>query len=94
MWQGLSIIAGFFLRQVVIKGVFLIALYAAMALFIPMVANYVSSFVSVSALNSAFSAVPAGAWYFFDLFRFDFGLPLILSASVTKFLIRRIPIIG
>jgi hypothetical protein len=37
---------------------------------------------------------PSAAWYFLDLFAFSTGLPIIISAFLTRFLIRRLPVIG
>jgi hypothetical protein len=33
-------------------------------------------------------------WYFLDLFNVTAGIPLLLSAWVTRFIIRRMPVIG
>lgn len=42
---------------------------------------------------SSLSLNPLG-WYLIDYFRLQEGLALIMSAYVTRFLIRRIPFIG
>ena len=48
----------------------------------------------VTGLQSALSGIPEGILYFLGVFKLDVGIPLILGAMLTKFLIRRIPIIG
>ncbi|WP_067739077.1 DUF2523 family protein [Novosphingobium naphthalenivorans] len=45
-------------------------------------------------LQSSISGIGSGALYFIGLLRLDVGIPLILSAYVTGFAIRRLPIIG
>lgn len=45
-------------------------------------------------LNGIFSFMTPEMWWFLDLINFSFGAPLILSAYATRFLIRRLPIIG
>lgn len=47
-----------------------------------------------STLSGAFGNIGSGMWYFLDLFRFDLGIPMALSAYGARFLIRRIPFIG
>ncbi len=47
-----------------------------------------------SSLTSAFSGIASGVWYFLDLFAFSQGLPMVLSAVATRFIIRRLPVIG
>jgi hypothetical protein len=47
-----------------------------------------------STLQSAFSGIPSGMWYFFDLFKLGTGIQMTLAAYVTRFSIRRIPVIG
>ena len=42
----------------------------------------------------AMAAFPPMLWYMLELVRVDFGIPLMLSAMSTRFLIRRIPFIG
>ncbi len=82
------------LREVVLKFVVFTVIFAVVAFFVPYAVNYLGSFASTSALNSAFAGIPAGVWYFLDLFRLDYGAPLVISAYVSRFLIRRLPVIG
>jgi hypothetical protein len=49
---------------------------------------------SSSSLSGAFGGISSGIWYFLDLFAFSQGVSIILSAFVTRFIIRRLPIIG
>lgn len=82
------------LRTVVIKFVFLVVLAVIFELFIPVVIGYVSPFITAFLQSSGFSGLDAGVWWVLDLFNISFGVPLVLSAYVSRFLIRRIPFIG
>ena len=94
MLNLLYLAAAWLVREVVIKAMIIAALFWAMTYLMPMVISYVSPWIGVSSLNSFFAAVPDGLYWMFYALRFDFGIPLIVSASITKFLIRRIPLIG
>jgi hypothetical protein len=45
-------------------------------------------------LASSMSQWSSGTWFFFDYFQLQFGIPAILAATVLRFGIRRLPIIG
>jgi hypothetical protein len=54
-------------------------------------------FVSPSAmasLTALFQSVPPGLWWFLDTMRLDIGIPVVFSAYVARFVIRRLPVIG
>ena len=40
------------------------------------------------------SAIGSGTWYFLNVFQVTQGLSLVVSAYATRFVIRRIPVIG
>lgn len=90
----LAPLVNFVLREVVVKFVILTVVFAVLAVVVPMAINYVLPFVGGSSLTSAFNGLDGGVWYFLDFFALDYGLPLILSAYVARFLIRRLPFIG
>lgn len=89
--SALYALAGFVLRSGVVKfGVFFGLFFVTtefIAALLPMLPG-------VSSLTSAFSAVGPGVWFFLDLFKVPFGVSLCLSAMATRFIIRRIPLIG
>jgi hypothetical protein len=60
----------------------------------PIVINYVQSFINPTSLSAVFVALDPSVWFYLDFFALDVGAPLILSAYVARFLIRRIPFIG
>ena len=89
--SAFNTVLGFLLRSILVKFVFYFALYFVTTEF---VAILLSLLPTSSSLNGAFSSIPSSVWYFLDLFQISFGLPLIISTFVTRFMIRRIPIIG
>jgi len=84
-------ILGFVLRSVLVKFVLYFALFFVTSEFIQLI---VPSLPGASLLTSAFSAQAPGVWFFLDLFKIGFGVSAVLSASVTRFIIRRLPVIG
>jgi Protein of unknown function (DUF2523) len=48
----------------------------------------------IQTLNSAFAGIPSEMWFFMNLMQVGYGIPLVISAFVTRFIIRRLPIIG
>jgi hypothetical protein len=87
-------VVGWIVREVVIKFIVIAAIYAALVVVAPMVVEYAGSFVSASSLDSAWGALPAGLWYFLDWFRVGLGAPVVISAYLARFMIRRVPMIG
>ncbi|MRW91032.1 DUF2523 domain-containing protein [Duganella sp. FT80W] len=79
------------LRTVLIKFVVFTALYMIVS---ELVLAMESWLPSGDGLTNAFAGISSATWYFLDLFAFSTGLPLIISAALTRFVIRRIPIIG
>jgi hypothetical protein len=93
LWPIISAALAWLLRQVLVKFVVLSACFAVIGYFLPLVWAKVQPFTSIN-LASFFTALPPGVWYFLDLARLDFGLPLMLSAIVARFIIRRLPMVG
>lgn len=81
------------LREIVIKFVVLAALFFVIEALMPRLLAQISAWTP-SNISSAFSGLAPGAWWFLDKFALDIGVPLLLSAHVTAFTIRRIPVIG
>lgn len=91
--SALNALLGFVVRSLMVKFVFFFALFFVVTGF---VAVLLSSGLLPSAvgLNSSLASLsPAGA-YFFDLFALNTGVSMVISAYVTRFIIRRIPLIG
>lgn len=90
----LAPVAGFFMRAAVIKFFVVSAIVAALAVLVPMVIDLLGAAGLTVMLNSAFGGLPPGVWYFIDLLQFNYGLPVLITAYVSRFLIRRLPIVG
>lgn len=91
--SAFNVALGWLVRGVVIKFVILSALYFV----VTWIAEGVLSKLDISpltGLQSLLDSMPTGLLYLMGVFRFDVGLPLLLGAMLTAFLIRRLPIIG
>jgi len=82
---------GWLFRSVLIKFFTFFALFFIASEFI---AYLVPKLPGASALTQAFSAIPVGVWWCLDLFRVPLGVQLCLTAYVTRFAIRRMPVVG
>lgn len=89
--SALNVLLGFVFRSVIVKFIMFFALFFVTTEFIQLL---VPLLPGATSLSSAFSAQVPGVWYFLDLFKISFGLSACLSAFVTRFIIRRIPVIG
>jgi hypothetical protein len=84
---------GWVFRATTIAFVALSAVYSIVA----WIANEVLSRLDISpltGLQTVVDAIPSAVKWWALFFRLDVGLPLILGAMLTKFIIRRIPLIG
>jgi hypothetical protein len=81
-------------RGVVVKFVILTAVYAVLAVVVPMAIDLVASQIGVTSLNTAFSNLDGDTWFFLDFFALDVGIPAVISALVARFLVRRLPFVG
>lgn len=87
-------VISWFFRAVVIKFLVMAALFVLVAELTPWLIETLGASLNTSALSSSFTSIPSGVWYFLDFFALDIGLPLMISAHITRFLIRRLPVIG
>jgi Protein of unknown function (DUF2523) len=86
--------AGLFLKTGIVKwGVMFAAFYLISDLLVILLELALPA-GGIQALNSAFSGIPSEMWFFMNLFQISYGIPLIISAFITRFIIRRLPIIG
>ncbi len=82
---------GFLVRSIIVKFVVYFALFFIVTEFVSLL---VPMLPGAEALGDAFSAQAPGVWYFLDLFKIGYGVSVCISAFVTRFIIRRIPVIG
>lgn len=78
-------------REVVIKFVIFAVLFVVVSEFGTLLLSFLPDWMT---FTGSFTGVDSGVWYFLDFFQLAFGLPIVISAFVTRFLIRRIPVIG
>lgn len=90
----LAAVIGYMLSSIVIKFLILMSFYVALTFLIPYLIQYVSKITGFDALAGALGSLPPEVWFFLDAFALDFGIPLMISAFVVRFLIRRLPLIG
>jgi hypothetical protein len=91
--SAVNMALGFLVRSVLAK----FFLYFGLYFFVSEAISLLQSahiLPSAASLAGAFGGLGADVWYFLDLCAFSFGAPLIVSAYVTRFIIRRLPIIG
>ena len=84
-------VLGFLLRSVIVKFTVFFALYFIVQEFVPLILDMVNRQLPLLAL---ISNIPDSLKYFFSDFKVIDGINIILSAFVTRFIIRRIPVIG
>jgi hypothetical protein len=82
---------GFIFRSVMVKFVVFFALFFIVTEFIGLLTPLLPN---SAGLSGSLGGIPSGVWYFLDLFNVTAGIPILLSAYVTRFVIRRIPVIG
>ena len=84
-------ILGWVFTQLVVKFVIMFALYFV----IQDLLSFLQGFIPTpGSLTGALSGLDSSTWYFLDLMCFSSGCPLVVSALVYRFLIRRMPLIG
>ncbi len=89
--SALNVALGFLIRSILVKFVVYFALFFVVTEFISILSPLLPS---GAALTSSLGGIPGAVWYFLDLFNVSIGIPILLSAWVMRFIIRRIPVIG
>lgn len=89
--SALRDICAWVFTKVIVKFVILWALYWIIQTFVAVLGGFIPN---PSTLTSAFGGLASGIWYFMDLFAFSQGASMVVAAFATRFLIRRIPLIG
>ncbi len=82
------------LGEVTYKAVMLGVLYFIVSWLMPLVWSYCAPFMGVDSLTGLFNAIPDSVFFFMLGLRMDIGVPLIISAYIARFLIRRLPVVG
>ncbi len=89
--SAFNFILGWLVRSVLVKFVLYFGLYFVTTEFLQIITPLLPN---AGSLNGALSGIAANTSYFLDVFAIQTGLSLVVSAYVTRFIIRRLPIIG
>ncbi|AFI90400.1 DUF2523 domain-containing protein [Pectobacterium parmentieri] len=92
MLAALYTALSFLLRSVVMKFGIMFALFFVVQEFVPVLMSLVN--VSPLPLVELFDQLPDSVWYFLNIFQVPTGIAMMVSAIITRFIIRRIPLIG
>lgn len=90
----LAPVLGWVFRTIVLKFIIFTGLFLLFSLLVPWVVGWLAPFILPDSLTAAFAQLPADLWFWLDLFQLQTGVPLLISAFVARFLIRRVPGIG
>jgi hypothetical protein len=92
--SALNAILGTVFKQVfqvlVVKFVLYTVLFLVATAFISLIQTS-GLLPTIGQINQGLSMIPPGMGYFMDMFAFNYGLGIVLSAYATRFIIRRIP---
>ena len=91
--SALNAILGWIFRGVVIKFVILTALYYVITFIVSEVLSLLD-ISPVEGLEASINSLGASILFFMGVFKLEVGIPLILGAMLTAFMIRRLPFIG
>jgi hypothetical protein len=78
-------------RSVLVKFAVFFGLYFITTEFVSVIASILPN---GSAVTGAMASVTNSTWYFLDVFMVQTGISMVVSAYATRFIIRRIPVIG
>jgi hypothetical protein len=71
--------------------------FGALALLLGPLMELVMSLVDATGLadiDALFATLPESILYYLAVFRLDYGVPVLISAMLVKFFIRRLPVVG
>lgn len=89
--SAFNFILGWLIRSALVKFAVFFALYFVTTEFLQVITPMLPN---AGSLNSALSGIASNTSYFLDVFAIQTGLSLVISAYVTRFVVRRLPIIG
>ena len=89
--SGLFTVVAWLAKSALVKFAFYFALFFVATEFVQLI---VPLLPGASGLQSAFAQQSEGVWYFLSMFKVGYGVTACIGAWVTRFIIRRIPVIG
>lgn len=90
----LSETLGFVFKGIVAKFFIFFSLFYVTTEFVPLVIEMFIPDNLIPNLNTLLNGFPESVWFFLNLFKFPLALSLCISAMLSRFIIRRIPLIG
>lgn len=94
MGKLLSSLLGFIFKKTVPKFFLFFGLFFLVLEFTPVLIDLVGGNALIAQISNSLGSIPSDVGYFISVFRIDTGLKILLSAYVTRFIIRRIPLMG
>jgi Protein of unknown function (DUF2523) len=91
VFSALMGMLGWVFKSLLVKFVLFFGLFFVTTEFVALITNLIPD---GSSINGTLSGIGASTWYFLDAFQIQTGISLVVSAYATRFIIRRIPIIG
>ncbi|EKU30144.1 MULTISPECIES: DUF2523 family protein [Alcaligenes] len=89
--SALSSVLTWVFRSILVKFVLFFALYFITSEFVGFIVKLLPG---SNAVDAAFSGIGAATWYFLNVFEVQAGVAMVVSSYTTRFIIRRIPVIG
>lgn len=89
--SALNSVLAWVFRSLLVKFVIFFALYFITTEFVSLIANLLPD---GSSINSTLAGIGSTTWFFLDTFQIETGISAVVSAYATRFIIRRIPVIG
>ena len=86
-------ILGWIFQSVILKFLVAFSAYYAVRFAAENLSLLIPDSISTN-INSSLNAIPSGVWYFLNVFAFAEGLTILISAAVSAFLIRRLPLMN
>lgn len=89
--SALNSVLAWVFRSLLIKFALFFALFFITNEFVGFIAALMPN---ASTINGLLSGITAGTWFFLDAFQLPLGISALVSAYTTRFIIRRMPVIG
>jgi len=82
------------MKTVASKVIILGSVFALVYWLMPFMITLLPDFMDGSQITDIFNQMPDSFYWIFNLFALDIGFSLVMLALISRFLIRRLPIIG
>ncbi|HGJ5854343.1 DUF2523 family protein (plasmid) [Arsenophonus nasoniae] len=89
--SAFNFLLGFVFRTLTIKFIVFSALFLVVTEFVPVLLALLPTSTNLPEL---IGQLPDSVWYFMNLFAVITGIKIVISAYLTRFIVRRIPVIG